>query len=63
MKSVNKEDRINESSHAIQVLSKSVETFGKIEDLSVKNKDNELTQRNNQPFFWDFDYGNDALRL
>uniref|UniRef100_A0A8C2QGP4 Ciliary microtubule associated protein 3 n=1 Tax=Cricetulus griseus TaxID=10029 RepID=A0A8C2QGP4_CRIGR len=57
MKSVSKEDRINESSHAIQVLSKSVETFGKIEDLSVKNKDNELTQRNNQPFFWDFDYG------
>lgn len=65
MKTISKEGRLNESSHALELLSKSLETFGKlkIDDLYDKIKDNEPIQRNNHPFLWNFDHGNDALRL
>ncbi|XP_040608029.1 protein pitchfork isoform X2 [Mesocricetus auratus] len=59
MKTISKEGRLNESSHALELLSKSLETFGKlkIDDLYDKIKDNEPIQRNNHPFLWNFDHG------
>lgn len=59
------EPKLPESSHALQLWPKSLETpeNPKTEDMPDKTKDNEATQQSNHPIFWNFYQGNDTLRL